>query len=224
VTATGGNGRPRVSVVSIALDEAEFAPLREALARQSYRDYEFVGVTGGSIPEAWNEGIRRARGDILVFTETDATPVDERWLGQLVESVPDERTVVKGLEITGVPWDLANLAAHRSVFEGERFDEAFRWAEDTELFCRLKDRGVRLLQVDTAPVIHPQKLRSKRTLRRGFRYGLYWARLQHRYADPIELGSADQALRTIAGAALNLLGLAVGYVVYWPERRRRGGG
>ena len=213
---------PHVSVLCIALDEAELEPVAAWLARQSYRDYELVGVTGGTIPEAWNRAIARARGEILVFTETDATPVNEDWLADLVAAVPDEHTVVKGLEITGEPWDLANLAAHRRVFAGARFDEEFRWAEDTELFCRLRARGVTLENVDVAPVIHPQKIRSKRLIRRAFRYGLYWARLKHRYDDPIELAGVAQASKVLLGAALNLVGLAVGTVIYWPERWRRG--
>lgn len=215
---------PRVSVISIALQEKEFAPLRRVLARQTYRDFEFVGEAGGTIPEAWNRAIARARGEILVFTETDATPVDERWLEQLVSSVPDEKTIVKGLEVSGSPWDMANLAAHRSVFADARFDESFVWAEDTELFCRLKQRGYRLLRVDTAPVIHRHKLGSKRMTRRAFRYGVYHARLRLMYGDNgVEIAGVGYAGVMLLRAVLNLVGLVWGYLLYWPGRLLNGG-
>ena len=117
---------PKVSVISIALSPKEFEPLRRALVRQTFQDFEFVGEAGGTIPEAWNRAIARAKGDVLVITETDATFVNERWLEELVGSIPDENTIVKGLEVTGSPWDLANLAAHRSVFADVRFDESLQ--------------------------------------------------------------------------------------------------
>jgi GT2 family glycosyltransferase len=216
---------PKVSVISIAVSAEGFEPLRRTLAQQTYRDFEFVGEAGGTIPEAWNRAIARAQGDILVFTETDATPVDERWLEELVNSVPDENTIVKGLEVTGSPWDMANLAAHRSVFAHARFDESFRWAEDTELFCRLRHQGYRLLQVDTAPVIHRHKVASKRMTRRAFRYGLYHARLRLEYgSDTIDIAGVAYAAQMLLRACLNLAGIAMGYATYWPRRlvRRRG--
>ena len=215
------NARPKVSVISIALQAEEFTPLRQALSRQTFQDFEFVGEIGGAIPEAWNRAIERARGDILVFTETDAMPVTDRWLDELVKSIPDENTVVKGLEVTGFPWDLANLAGHRNHFTNAKFDQAYSWAEDTEFFCRLKEDGVRLLQLNTAPVIHPGKLSSKHMHRRAFRYGLYWARLRNRFQDPVELMGVAAAGKVLVGALLNLLGMMVGSLIYWPERRRR---
>jgi hypothetical protein len=209
---------PKVSVISIALSAGEFEPLRRTLAQQTFRDFEFVGQAGGTIPEAWNRAIDRARGEILVFTETDAAPVDDRWLEQLVNSVPDERTVVKGLEVTGSPWDLANLAAHRSVFAHARFDESFLWAEDTEFFCRLKRQGYRLLRVDTAPVIHRHKPGSRRMTRRAFRYGVYQARLRLMYGDEgVEIAGVTHASLRLLRALLNLAGLAWGYLLYWPR-------
>jgi GT2 family glycosyltransferase len=210
---------PKVSVISIARLPTEFAPLREALSRQTFRDFEFVEEAGGTIPEAWNRAIARAQGEILVFTETDATPVNEHWLEELVNSIPDDRTIVKGLEITGAPWDLANLAAHRSVFADARFDESFLWAEDTELFCRLKRQGYKFIRVDKAPVIHRHKMGSKRALRRAFRYGVYQARLRLRYGDDgVEVAGIGDAVKRLLGSFLNLIGIVMGYLLYLPRR------
>ncbi len=212
---------PRVSVICVGLRPEEFEPVRLRLARQSFRDFEFVGEVGGTIPEAWNRAIGRASGEILVFSETDAEPVNEHWLEELVDSVPDDRTVVRGLEINSFPWNMSNLAVHRNLLAGTRFDERFRWAEDTELFCRLKQQGYQLRQVSAAPVVHPRNPASRRRMQRAFRYGLYWARLRYWYDDPVELYSVSHASKVVLRALLNLLGLLVGYIVYLPERRRR---
>jgi GT2 family glycosyltransferase len=210
---------PRVSVISIALQSEEFEPLRLALSRQTFQDFEFVGEAGGTIPEAWNRAIDRAKGDILVFTETDATPVNERWLEELIGSIPDKDTIVKGLEIVGSPWDLANLAAHRDVFSDARFDESFLWAEDTELFCRLKQKGYRLSRVDTAPVIHRHKIGSKRMTRRAFRYGVYQARLHLMYGEEgVEIAGVAHAGKTLLRACLTLVGIVAGYLIYGPKK------
>ena len=117
--------------------------------------------------------------------------------------------------------DLSNLAAHRNAFENRRFDEDFKWAEDTELFCRLKRDGYLFKQLDNAPVIHLQKAASKRYIRRAFQYGLYWARLKHRYSDPVDLANIRQAGKTMLAAFLNLCGLFLGTILYFPERRKR---
>jgi len=38
---------PKVSVISIAKSDAEFERLREALERQTFRDFEFITSTKG---------------------------------------------------------------------------------------------------------------------------------------------------------------------------------
>jgi GT2 family glycosyltransferase len=118
---------------------------------------------------------------------------------------------------------MSNLAGYRSAFQAADFDEEFLWAEDTDYFSRLKSMGYRLVQVNTAPVIHLRKLRSKRQIRRAFRYGLYWAKLRHRYTDPVEIAGFSQVAKMLVARVLNLLGLAVGYVIFFGERRYRTG-
>jgi GT2 family glycosyltransferase len=212
---------PKVSVVCIAVHPEEFLAVKEYLKKQSYQDYEFIGEVGGTIPDAWDRAVKRAVGDILVFTETDAKPVNERWLEELVSAITDNKTIIKGLEITGTPLDFSNLAAPRSAFDDNEFDRRFKWAEDTELFSRLKLQGYRFRQIEAAPVIHLRKNASKRYIRRAFRYGLYWARLRHCYPEPVELANVATSGKALIAALLNMLGLLIGSIIYLPERRHR---
>jgi hypothetical protein len=210
---------PKVSVICISKTPSELDGKAAQLRGQTLQDFEFIGESGGTIPEAWNRAIQRSTGEILVFTETDAQPIAPTWLEELVNAASDPAIIVKGLEVTGQPWDLSNLACHRLVLQDVRFDESFRWAEDTELFCRLKSMGYRLEQVPKAPVIHLRKSGSKRAYRRAFRYGVYQARLHYRYG-PDELASGLGApAKLLAASVLRILGLLLGYAAFWPERR-----
>lgn len=212
---------PRVSIISIARSEEEFLPLKQYLAAQTYQDFEFIGEVGGTIPEAWNRAIRRASGEILVFTETDAQPVNQDWLAELVEQVQRTSAIVKGLEVTQSPLDMSNLAGYRKTFLENPFDEKFLWAEDTELVCRLKDEGHAIVQLDCAPVVHLQKSRSRRHIRRAFRYGLYWARLRYRYPGTHDVSGLEDILKMLFKSLLNVLGYFAGLLVYLPERMKR---
>ena len=140
-------------------------------------------------------------------------------LPQVLSALSQQTVALDRFEITGAPRDLANLTAHRSVFADARFGESFRRAEDTEVLCRLKQQGYRLLRVDTAPVIHRHKLGSKRMMQRAFRYGIYQARLRLRYGrDSVEMAGVALAAKMLLTACLNLAGLAIWYLFYWPER------
>ena len=157
----------------------------------------------------------------MVFTETDAKPVDEHWLKEMVASLPDEKTIVKGLEAREISWDLSNLAIHRNVFLNQRFDESFGRAADSEFLSRLKVQGYRLAPLSTAPIVHLKKAASRRYIRRAFQYGLYWARLRYRYSDPVELITLVQVGNVLKASLLNLIGLLIGWVIYLPERHLR---
>jgi hypothetical protein len=212
---------PKVSVISIALAQQDFDGIKDILSRQSFRDFEFVGEVGGTIPEAWNRAIQRARGEILIFTETDARPLNDTWIEDLINGLEDKSTIVKGLEITETLWDMSNLAGYRELFLNAHFNERFRWAEDTELLCRLKKSGYRMIFLEAAPVVHVEKSRSRRQIRRGFRYGLYWARLRHRYRNHEDVSGFVEIFKALMKAGLNLLGYSIGYLLYMPERRMR---
>ena len=61
--------------------------IKKNLTSQTYKDFEFVGSAKGTIPEAWNDAISRAKGDYFVFTETDARPLNNRWLEEINQKI-----------------------------------------------------------------------------------------------------------------------------------------
>ena len=209
---------PQVSVLSVASHGEAFDTLQHLLKKQTFQDFEFIGEVGEDFPGVWVNVIKKATGDILVFIDSGARPVSDRWLEEMVTSVVDNRTVIKGLEVTGFPLDPSSLAGHRQAFIDQPFDESYPWAEDTELFCRLKENGFRFNQLENAPVIHLSKPGSKTYVKRAFRYGMYRSRMYHRFSKPIELANPILAMKQIIAIFLNQLGTIFGFLFSWIER------
>lgn len=218
---------PKVSVISIAKSDAEFERLREALERQTFRDFEFITSTKGSIPEAWNDALSKAKGEIIVFIESDAFPLNERWLEEIVENWR-KGAVLKGLEINPTSLNLCNLVCDADIFRKVRFDESFKCTEDTELFARLRKMGVEVGFVNAFPVVHVPSRTWRKTLSRSFRSGMYFMKIMYMHGkenlDDINtqnfksnyIHPISNRLRIIVENVLVLLGLLVGAVVYIP--------
>lgn len=218
---------PKVSVISIAKSETEFERLRKALDRQTFKDFEFITSIKGSIPEAWNDALSRAKGEILVFIESDAFPLNEHWLEEIIENWRKD-AVLKGLEINPTSLNLCNLICDANIFRKVKFDESFKCTEDTELFARLKKMGFKVGFVYAFPVVHVPSRTWRKTLSRGFKSGLYFMKIiylhgknnlenvntqnfKSDYIHPI-----SNRVRIIVENVLVLLGLLVGIIVYIP--------
>jgi hypothetical protein len=218
---------PRLSVISVAKNEREMEDLKDHLAKQRFRDFEFVFSTKGTIPEAWNDAISRSNGDFLVFTESDAWPLQDTWLEEINAHVR-ENVVMKGIEITPTDLDLCNLVCDRKIFSTMRFDEHFPVGEDTELFARMRKSGIVIEQVLGFPVVHEKKESWKKTLHRAFSSGRFSMKIvflhgagnvatvntrniKGEYINPV-----SNRLRIIAHNVLFLAGLCIGLVRYFP--------
>jgi len=216
---------PKVSVICIAKSDEEFERLRDRLSQQTFKDFELVVSTAPSIPAAWNECLSRASGEILVFTESDAYPLYDTWLEEIVRKV-EEGVVLKGLEINPTDMNMCNLAAHAKTIGDARFDETFAICEDTEFFARLQTRGIRLEQVEGFPVVHVSSISFRKTIGRSFLSGRLTARILRKYGPRYMLTVNDRfprsgyvhplvnRLRVIIGNVLFLLGLLMGVLHY----------
>ncbi|MEM4677478.1 MAG: glycosyltransferase [Candidatus Korarchaeota archaeon] len=218
---------PKVSVISIAKHEAEFERLKKALEMQTFKDFEFITSTKGSIPEAWNDALSRAKGEIIVFIESDAFPLNERWLEEIVANFR-KGAVLKGLEINPTSLNLCNLVCDAEICKKVRFDESFKYAEDTEFFARLRKMGVEIGFVNAFPVVHVPSRTWRKTLSRSFRYGMYFMKIIYMHGkeniDTINtqnfksnyIHPISNRLRIIVENVLVLLGLLIGAVIYLP--------
>ncbi len=137
----------------------------------------YVAVQGAHGPAAArNAGWRQARGELIAFTDDDCIP-GRNWLAAAVdycEKHPDVHAAWGKLvmPLPMVPTDYerdasglstavfvtANCFVRRTVMEDAGgFDERFRiaWREDSDLCFTMLARGLRIVHVPEAVVVHP---------------------------------------------------------------------
>jgi GT2 family glycosyltransferase len=218
---------PRFSVITIARNERDLDNLKSHLSGQRFRDFEFVFSTKGTIPEAWNDAITRSKGDFLVFTESDAWPLQDTWLEEINDRVR-ENVVMKGIEITPADLDMCNLVCDRRIFDTMRFDERFPVGEDTELFARMRKSGILIERVPGFPVVHKRRESWQKTVTRACSSGRYAMKIIYLHGrlnvdsvntrnmngDPVN--PVSNRLRIIVHNVLFLTGLCIGLVQYFP--------
>lgn len=184
-----------------------------ALFSQTYRDFELLVIDSGSTdrtlaildeyphrrieirPEEYfpgpvlNLGASHARGELLVFQNSDGVPLDDRVLARVVAAFDDPRVeaaLARQLprpEARGwvrreyaasfpdsedsAPWITLSMpfaAMRRTTWEAHPFYEDAWASEDTEWGLRARRRGARIAYVRDACVMHSHDY----TLRQGY--------------------------------------------------------
>ncbi len=222
-------------VVPVRNSEKTIADLLEALKRQTRKDFEVIlvddGSTDGTVKvaeesgkglnlrivrqkprgpaAARNLGAEKARGEIIVFTDSDCVP-DERWLEEMVKPFEDESIV--GVQGTYRTLNRDSLIARLEGYEIERrhrrmerkkftdfvatfsaayrkevfkkfggFDESYPAAsgEDPDLSYRIAKAGGKMVFNPRAFVYHRHPGTLGEFARQKFYRG-YWRSLLHR--------------------------------------------
>ncbi|MBI5442458.1 MAG: glycosyltransferase [Deltaproteobacteria bacterium] len=228
---------PRLSVVVPAYNaRATLGSCLEGLLAQSAprESYEIIVVDDGSSDgtgevarsfpvrylrqdnrgpaAARNLGAREARGEIVLFTDSDCTP-DAGWLERMVAPLDDPRVVaVKGsyktrqgslaarfaqaefedrYDLLGMSTSIDMIDTYSAAFRREvfvamgGFDESFPVAnnEDTDLSYRLSRAGHRLVFARDAFVYHRHPDTFRKYLRTKFWRGYWRMVVYRRYPD-----------------------------------------
>jgi glycosyltransferase involved in cell wall biosynthesis len=177
-----------ISVIAIAKNEKDLKSLKNALKKQTFKDFEFVYSTKKGIPQAWNDAIEKAKGEIIVVTESDSLPLKNTWLEEMVNAVkkynrndPKKRTVIRGIEAWPLPWCWCNFASYASVLKKNKIKENYPIAEDTELFARLRKLGYKGKELPIAPVMHVRSDSVSKMIKNSFLYGILLTKIQMKY-------------------------------------------
>ncbi|MBU0678305.1 MAG: glycosyltransferase [Verrucomicrobia bacterium] len=176
----GTDKPPKISIVLVAKTDAEIEEKMRELRKQAYPSFEFCTSTAPGLAEAFQEAVDKATGDIIVFTETDCSPLNENWLTELAAAVVPN-AIVHGVTITDTTPNMSNTAGPADLIRKFVRNSDFGNAEDTEWFLRLQAAGVEYRQLDLAPVLHARPIIRKAMLGRAYRYGRDWVRLSEKY-------------------------------------------
>lgn len=181
-----------VVVVDDASCDGTPAWLEQASGTTSLALTPVLSPSNGGPAVARNQGVRRATGEIVAFTDDDCRP-DRSWLANLVSPIvegeadvttgdvrPDRSDPVTSLwvhtfAIDGSVQGFATCnAAYRTALFRELggFDEAFRAGEDVDLGYRALATGARHRHVPGALVLHARtNLTYRQFLRTRTRWG-----------------------------------------------------
>ena len=200
------------------------------VAWQDYEQPEGVRVT---IAHQRNIGVAKARGDVIVFTDSGCVP-RAHWLERLLAPIFDEgewvtcgpaasqgRTIYSGPSWWGYTSEqyvpaapTINFAFRREVFDAVGgFDESFAAGEDIDFSWRLTDAGYRLRWVPNA-VINHEWGGTNRQVRRSFSYGAAWARLFRKHPTRLRTSIRDYPVAVIYPLFLLGLPLTIRYRAY----------
>ncbi len=172
---------PRACEIIVADDGVQEAT-RQIVARWMARQEDaavprlhYVPVTGRHGPAAArNCGWRAAMGEIIAFTDDDCIP-DRRWLSAGLAAFRGDVAAAWGrivMPLPAAPTDYELDAAHLQAAEFATancfcrrdalaacggLDENFTaaWREDSDLFFSLLERGLRVIHLPDAVVLHP---------------------------------------------------------------------
>ena len=212
---------PELSVIMRSCNDAwVIGDTLEGLFQQERKDFELINVDSGStdgtveiikkfnphlmqIPQssykpgpALNMASHKSQGEVLVFLNSDATPMDKNWLDHLVAPFsnpdigatfgcqvprPDARPIVRldyerafgkdslasGLERGGTHFfSLGNSAIRRKMWEEHQFSGTLQYSEDVEWSYWAKSCGHRIKYVPEAKVIHSHNYTLRQTWKR----------------------------------------------------------
>jgi glycosyltransferase involved in cell wall biosynthesis len=220
---------PETSVICIAKNANEVKSLKAALKKQTYRNFEFVFSDKKGIPQAWNDAISRANGKIMIITESDAMPLDKKWLELMVKAVKKHgrKAIIRGIEVSPMPWCFCNLGCYSEVLKKYRLDERFSIAEDTDLFSRLRKDGYRGLELPIAPVFHKRKNRGFiGSIKQHYTYGKLLVMINQKYGfidfskNDSESSFLKRELTVIFSRMFYIIGAIVGFLMSKAGRMR----
>lgn len=209
-------------VVVVDASSGRLEYVRVAHPEAVWVDFQPPAGVRVSIAHQRNAGIRRARGQVAVFTDCGCLPAAD-WARTLLAPILDgEEDVTAGRTIGRGPIRLyagdrpfgrrylsecptVNLAFRRRAFDSVGgFDEAFEYGSDIDFSWRLLDAGFRLRSVPEA-IVSADWGSRRRQVKRAWAYGRARARLYAKHRERLRTAWRDDPVPF--AYALFLLGL-----------------
>lgn len=178
----------------LALDNLSNDGTRETLAKFTNRIIDVPVYVPG---EVLNQGMENTSGEIVVFLNSDCTPVDEYWLERLLEGFTDDQVAaVFGRQIPRPDckplyakdtedtygdghrqkywrncFSMASCAIRRSVWDSIKFDGSLCISEDIDWTWRARQAGYTVQYVADSVVMHSHNYPLRSFYQRHFKEG-----------------------------------------------------
>jgi len=163
-------------------------------------DFKNISNNKATFPEQRNLGIKRAKGNIIVFIDADCIP-ESQWLNNLTRQIVDGKesitagTVIsspksymvsdrlKGTYVKECP--TMNMALNKKVFDDiGLFDENFERCEDIDICIRAIKKGYKIRYIKDAIVYHNWG-NFKKNIARSFYSGIGRAKIYKKHKDEL---------------------------------------
>ncbi|HSW89031.1 MAG TPA: glycosyltransferase [Candidatus Saccharimonadales bacterium] len=192
----------KTEVIVVDASKGKLQDIKEKFTYVTWIDFESKTKKRITIPEQRNVGIYHAKGNIIVFIDSDCKP-DKNWLEELTKPIrykseeivagivklEDEKSMHnleqnKNLQkkyLTEAP--TMNIAVSRKVYDQiGTYDENFQFGSDVDFSWRATRAGFKIRFNDNAIIYHDLG-DTKHEIRRMYFYGKARTRLykKHRY-------------------------------------------
>lgn len=153
--------KPLVSIILFAKKSKELSQVKKDIGKQSFDNYEIVEETGGDIADCINRAIERAKGKILVFTESDCRIPNTDWLDNIVKYTKPNK-IYFGQQLSSNVRNFGNTSMYKNTALLKKLNNEYKWANDTEWFLELQRKGVEKVEINENPVYHLKKSHPER--------------------------------------------------------------
>jgi GT2 family glycosyltransferase len=174
----------------------------------------FKGISDkkATYSEQRNLGIKKSKGSIIVFIDSDCIPEDQ-WLNNLTGPILEGKEIITSGAVLSLPKGYmiadrqagpymkygftANMALNKNVFkEVGLFDESFERCEDTDISIRIINDGYKIRYVKDAIVYHDSG-NFRNNINRNYYNGVGMAKIYKRYKSELCPTKIVKNLRTI---------------------------
>jgi glycosyltransferase involved in cell wall biosynthesis len=205
-------------------DENTDGTLEKLVQWKSMHETEYLSVqilptkSGGYISKLRNICVANMEGDVIVFWDSDTLTTSVDDLSRMLKLLDDDSVYVSGFpcyrehpDISERIYQAGNelggmgfAALKKTVFEKVGFfNEQFKVNEDTDIYSRVKAKGMRIVFDGSTPCVHLKEAHTRKSgLKASFssykwriRRGFYHDSLL--YAEMIKAGSRSHFFKTI---------------------------